>query len=136
MKIRHCPFCGSNEIRIGKVEIHGNGNKRPCIECENCGAMITAPKKYPQDALKRWNTRVLDADEQEIYKLQELLRHDAYCRMKDYVGEYDRINPGSVCSNNEFKTRYLEPMQQALAWLKKINNLLCATIDEEEKEDG
>jgi len=134
MKIRHCPFCGSNYIRIGEVEIHGEGNKRPCIQCENCGAMITAPKNHPPaDAVEKWNRRVLDVDEQEIYKLQELLRHDVYCLMKYYVVEYERINPGSVCSNNEFKTRYLEPMEQALAWLEKINKLLYATMDEEEK---
>ena len=54
--------------------------------------------------------------------------------MKDYVMEYEKINPGAVCSNYKFKTRYLEPMEQALAWLEKINNLLCATMDEKEKE--
>lgn len=134
MKIRHCPFCGSNEIRIGEVEIHGEGNKLPCVKCENCGAMITAPKCCPEEALERWNRRVLDADEQEIYKLQELIRHDAYCLMKDYVSEYERINPGAVCSNYKFKTRYLEPMEQALAWLEKTNNLLYATLDEQGKE--
>ena len=132
MKIKHCPFCGENRVESKEIIIHGNGNKLPCVKCMNCGALVTAPKKHPEDALKRWNSRVLDVSRDELMTLERLLKHDIFTRMREYVEDYAKYQ--NVCAHNDIKPFYLKPMSDACDLMAKMEKLLFAIMEEKEDE--
>ena len=133
MKLKHCPFCGESRIAVGETIIHKDGNKLPSVWCENCGARVTAPKNYPEDAIKRWNGRVLDVSRDDLMTLERLLKHDIYVRMRDYVEEY--AENGNVCAHNDIIPYHLKPMMQACGLMAKMEKLLFAIMGEKENEE-
>lgn len=57
MKLKPCPFCGSNDR---KVHIRRQGNKGYCVVCSSCGG------KGPYVAIKEWHSTKLIAHRQAI----------------------------------------------------------------------
>ena len=58
-KLKSCPFCGSNDLRICRVP------ERSGIMCFNCGFRI--PDK---ETMETWNART-DGDEEREYEVDE-----------------------------------------------------------------
>lgn len=133
MRMKHCPFCGESKIAVGKTLIYGAGNYLPSVWCQNCGALVTAPKNDSEHAVELWNGRVLDVSREDLITLERLLKHDIYVRMRDYVKKYEEN--GNVCAHNDIIPFHLKPMTQACELMAKMEKLLIAVMGEKETEE-
>lgn len=90
MKIKNCPFCNSDEIRIGECREcggHGSYDTLVFVKCEKCGGKVEKDDYYYGSKVKTvvieaWNTRPTEAEirakviEEFAEKIEESLSYE------------------------------------------------------------
>lgn len=87
MKLRECPFCSEQHIKLMEWPSDGTICEVFCLNCKSS----TGAKFTKKEAVRHWNTRVTDsvieAQEAEIKRLREAL--EFYATRKAYDGDYE-----------------------------------------------
>ena len=123
-KMKHCPFCGENNVRMTKRS--KGGPELEVVECVNCGAAVYAPSGYPQDAIKRWNTRVLDVSIDELQLLNRFMERAAADRMSIMLDSYKRCGTFGP----DFESDLLWPLENVSNTSFRLRKLITAMFGE------
>lgn len=122
-KMKHCPFCGENNVRM--IKRSKGGPELEVVECANCGASVCSPLSDPQYAVRLWNTRVLDVSVDELQIFNRFIERAIADRMREVLRAYGP-NGFSVDLDREI----LWPLENASNANFRITKLITALMGE------
>lgn len=83
--MKPCPFCGSEKITLSYIT-PGTTIKLWSARCDGCGINTGHDPVTPDEAIKKWNRRVIEPEQ-----FERLKRCNHECKIDCLLKEYDRV---------------------------------------------